>query len=204
MDIQEAAPGRLVDFSLLDNEGRFLYLERISEILADTIDADPMDLAPIIIDYLVVDEHTVFGYRGDFVGSLTALLIITPITPEAFVHIMAGKYEFSRKEGDLFLPQPKDVRRHNDSEFVLVAASGYDSARGEDFREMTRYARDFLSKRAKCSIGMIGLTKGLEMDPDLRQIVGEPTGITNLRNAGYSAHVSAIGQIYRPGALRWN
>ncbi len=180
-------------------------MERISEILADTIDADPMDLAPIIIDYLVVDEHTVFGYRGDFAGSLTALLIITLITPEAFVHIMAGKYEFSRKEGDLFLPQPKDVRRHNGSEFVLVAASWYDSARGEDFREMTRYARDFLSKRAKCSIGMIGLTKlGLEMDPDLRQIVGEPTGITNLRNAGYSAHISAIGPISRPGGLGWN
>lgn len=190
----------VVDFSLVPNKERTGWLTTIAEAIAEALPAEVSAVAKTLAGYLSIDENTVFGFKGRFPGTLSSVLVMTPIKVEAFIAIMAGRYEFANQGGGIFLPKPKDVVPYRGAEFILVGAIGGNPNSPDDVKEIARYARgSFIVKSAwKRTINVIGITKpGLPMDAELKEVVKGKTEEVDLADAGYLVHIASVGPLWR-------
>lgn len=206
MDVSGLGLSRVIDFSLIPDREKANYLTPISETLAKVLSEDTLSIAETLFRYLIVDEHTVCGHQGKFPGTLTGILVMTPIKVEAFIAIMAGRYKFAHCGNGVFLPKPSDVIPYREADFILIGAIGGDPDFPGDSWEMARYAQSFIFKSAwKRSLNVIGLTSIEESpDADMKQLMKDPIEKRDFPEAGYSAHISAIGPIFGSTNTRGN
>lgn len=185
---------RVIDFGPISEDHPSILVSIARKLSVATRSAFD-DIQKLLGGYLKCEWRTVTALAGTSRDSLAGLFIVTPLTTEAFISVMSGRYQFPYQGNGVYLPRTEDVIPYAKSEVILIAGLGYADPNDRDIKDMIYQVRgSFLLQFAwKRRFEIVCVTeRGQGLDQRVRKIMfPSPTIFEDHRD--YRTHETTFG-----------